>query len=429
MHGNLCNDGHPPLLSNGLCNSEGDDAVYDSELLDAMGVAEDTSSFLRARAECTSAPPSRHEVASSVPGESVHGLAETISPKAADLRAAAPPSGLPTSLLIGRSLFGRDAPSSSPAAMARGKMLYPTGAIGSAAVYVLCPFTRSRVALCSPHWGHLLAAGFRLRMSLHRGRHVVLQRPHVLLARACQLQGRHTQDCKTTRGTPTPLCRISYANAFEDCRRARTQQELQAALFRKWGWSARLQQTLGATLSSAPLEDAAAFTAAVEADMFAGGFCDSARLIQVTRALGGHSMTSEPLNKQQRATDWRVGAQNGHAVTRYPWSTRSRVLQAPSSWRLGRTPASTTVSWVGASASETTRSPLQLPNLLPTWTDTYTHRPTLRLFGLPAAVRAAFLDLPFPSPSSPSTSLTPAALRWHSWLGRCKRRWSVVSLR
>ncbi|KAG5507277.1 hypothetical protein GH5_07369 [Leishmania sp. Ghana 2012 LV757] len=410
MRGSVCDDLPAAPMSSGGDGCVSKYALYDSELLDLMEVAEDTSSFLRARADDSSAPSLHHEAACHVLEEAMIDSTDTNGPKTVNRRAAASLPRLHTSLLVGGSLFARDTPASLSAAFAHGKVPYPTGPVSPAAASVFCPFTRSFVSLCSPHWGQLLGVGFRVHMTLLRGRCVVLQRPPLLLARACQLQGCAMQEYSKIRGTSVQHHSPSSAKPLEDSRCTRTTQERQAALYKKWGWSPHLQQTLGATLSSAPLESVAAFSAAVEADMFAGGFCDSARLIPVTWARDCGAVTSAPFNSQQGTTSTRGGAQNGQAVVRCPWNTRSRVLQAPFSWRLGRRSTSTVVSWVAASASETMWSPLQLPYPLPTQTEACTHRPTLRLFGLPASVRAAFLDVPFPSPSALSSSVTPAAL-------------------
>ncbi|CAG9572715.1 conserved hypothetical protein [Leishmania major strain Friedlin] len=264
--------------------------------------------------------------------------------------------------------------------------------------------------MCSPHWGHLCAVGFRVRMSLQGGRRVVLQKPHLLLARARQLQECTMQDSLKIPSNSTEPHSASSAKTLKDSRCTETRQRRPAGLFETWGWSPHLQQTLGATLCSAPLESVAAFRAAVEANMLAGSLCKGAQLIPVVGARGSRAMMPAPFVAGQRTAPARDGAREGWAAARCPWNTRCRVLQPPSSLRLGCSSTSAVASWVTAWTSEPMGSPPKLLHPWPAWTEAHTDRPTLRLFGLPASVRAAFLDVPFPSPSTSSSLPTPAAL-------------------
>ncbi|TPP51039.1 hypothetical protein CGC21_19450 [Leishmania donovani] len=397
----------PPSSS---CDSHnGSHVLHDPELLDLMEAAEDTALLFRVRADYSEAPPSNNEIAFSM-SEQKPTAASTDGPATVDIPAAASLPCLPTSLLVGGSLFVRETPVPSPAAIAHGKTPSPFGAAGVPAGSVLCPFTRGFVSMCSPHWGHLCAVGFRVRMSLHGGRRVVLQKPHLLLARARQLQDCTMQDSLRIPSKSTQPHSASSAKTLKDSRCMETRKRRPAALFQMWGWSPHLQQTLGATLCSAPLESVAAFRAAVEANMLTGGFCKGAQLIPVAGARGSRAVMPAPFSLGQRTTSVRDGTREGQAAARCPWNTRCRVLQPPSSLRLGCSSTSAAASWVTASASEPMGSPPKLPHPWHAWTEAHTDRPTLRLFGLPASVRAAFLDVPFPSPSTSSSSPTPAAL-------------------
>lgn len=205
-----------------------------------MEAAEDTALFFRARANYSEAPPSNNEIASRM-SEQTPNATNTDSPAPVDLPAAASLPCLPTSLLVDGSLFMREIPVSSLAAKAHGKISFLFGAVGVATGSVFCSFTCGFVSMCSPHWGQLCAVGFGVRMSLHGGRRVVLQKPDLLLARARQLQGCTMQGSPMISSKSTQPHSASSAKALKDSRCTETRRLLPAALFETWGWSPHLQ--------------------------------------------------------------------------------------------------------------------------------------------------------------------------------------------
>ncbi|GET87914.1 hypothetical protein, conserved [Leishmania tarentolae] len=390
-------------------SSSGGYILDDPELLDLMEAAEDTALMLRVRAHYSEAPPSNNDIISGIPGQPPNATNPENS-EAMGLSAITPQPCQPTPLLVGGSLFLRNTSVPLSAAIAHRKTLSPLGAMGAAAGSFFCPFTRGFVSMCSPHWGHLAAVGFRVRMSLHGGRRVVLQKPQLLLARARLLQGCTMQDTPKIPSTLEYPRSASSTKTRKDSPCTGARQTHPETLFKTWGWSPHLQRTLGATLCSAPLGNMAAFRAAVEASMLTGGLCQDAQLIPAIGACGSWGVSPVSLVQSSAPRPREMEPKRYRPVTRCPWDTRCRALQLPSSLRLGCSSTSTVASWATASASDQMGPLPTLPPAWPAWAAAHTARPTLQLFSLPASVRAAFLDVPFPSPSTSSSSLTPTAL-------------------
>ncbi|ORC92503.1 uncharacterized protein TM35_000032560 [Trypanosoma theileri] len=94
---------------------------------------------------------------------------------------------------------------------------------------IYCPFTRQFVSLRSPHWAHLVEAGFGIDTQLRHGRRVVLLRPHRLQTLALEMQqlAGKTHVCVENERRKNPSAR----------------------------WSASLQQSLGVLLETTPAEE------------------------------------------------------------------------------------------------------------------------------------------------------------------------------
>ncbi|KAH9589171.1 hypothetical protein LSM04_003471 [Trypanosoma melophagium] len=93
---------------------------------------------------------------------------------------------------------------------------------------IYCPFTRQFVSLRSPHWAHLVAAGFGIDTQLRHGRRVVLLHPRRLQKLALELQ---------------QLAGNTQSQMEENVRR----RNLSAR------WSPSLQQSLGVLLETTPV--------------------------------------------------------------------------------------------------------------------------------------------------------------------------------
>ncbi|RNF26478.1 uncharacterized protein Tco025E_01225 [Trypanosoma conorhini] len=87
--------------------------------------------------------------------------------------------------MVGGSLFSRR----RAAAMARSHRARLRGTFLSWLNYgsIYCPFTKQFVSLRSPHWSHLVAAGFGIDTRLRHGRRVVLVCPEKLEGLACEV--------------------------------------------------------------------------------------------------------------------------------------------------------------------------------------------------------------------------------------------------
>ncbi|KAK7196472.1 hypothetical protein NESM_000584700 [Novymonas esmeraldas] len=348
-------------------DGSGDALLPDTELLDLMEVEQDTAHFLHSRLDSESASPG--------PCGSATGTAERVgSAAAATATAAAPPQSPPPSFLVGGSLFARDSPARQSSQSASGALQSwrsLCGATGS----VFCPFTSSFISVHSTHWAQLRAVGFRARLLLRGGCRVVLVSPHRLMTSARLLQQGFAKDDDKN---------VSGAAIAAAARRTR-----QAALFKRWGWGPALQQTLGAVLCAAPLNSAEAFAAALDTQMRKTGCCDG-RTARLLRVAGSSAGSEWPLEAPGHPLD------SGSIALHPPCRTRRRVLQAV-------TPLPAAASPGRASAAVPTRVVAAAQTCaVPAWVEGVADRPTIRLLGLPASVRAAFLDVPLPPHAQPA---------------------------
>ncbi|EAN78858.1 hypothetical protein, conserved [Trypanosoma brucei brucei TREU927] len=196
-----------------------DDSWYDAELLDALLGKEDVD-------------PSH------VPLSSLAAAAPATTPKGSCRALEITDLGHPRLFMIGGSLFSRYCRPSPALQYHRARFHWSRLSwLDYSAIY--CPFTKQFLSPRSPHWSHLVSAGFGTPRRLLFGRSIVLVEPQKLQALAAHIQ--QSKEGNAVSGkNPTAM------------------------------WSPPLQQTLGLLLETLPYHDETSLARRVQEVLSAG---------------------------------------------------------------------------------------------------------------------------------------------------------------